>query len=234
MSERIIDELLRGTQTIGFATGHETCELDDLTELHAVFRQKNRTWALGFAGKTVNVKHGIGLEYIAYLLANPGESLPVMSLHRAVVGQPPRGTAKHLCRDPRRSRKNRSPETLTGQTRQVLADRVALAQCEQKLCAVEDEIRRADDNNDEPKILRLKQEREKLKRYLRTSKGPNGQLRRVADIRERTRKSVENAIRRKISQIHAVHKALGRHLDNSIKTGFEASYNPEEHVEWRF
>ena len=98
-------------------------------------------------------------------------------------------------------------------------------------CAAE--LRDAEARNDEAERLALQAEREKLEQYLGACSGPNGQLRRVADVRERVRKSVSNAIARAVSAVSKQHDVLGRHLRNSIRTGSNVTYDPEQPVDWQ-
>jgi len=217
---------------IELALHRKGAELGVATRPEAAFRREGETWVLRFAGRTVFAKHRIGLEYISYLLANPGSAAPVMSLYLAVTGGPSGGRAMY-----RRSSHN-APHELRGWqvsgagTAETLADPAALAECRQRLREIEAELAQAEAQNDEARALRLKDEREGVLQYLQACNGHDGQLRKVADAREKVRKSVSNAISRAIAAILADHDVLGRHLRNSIKTGYEVVYDPETPVEW--
>jgi hypothetical protein len=50
---------------------------------------------------------------------------------------------------------------------------------------------------------------------------------------ERDRKSVSNAIARAIKTIAASNRPLALHLSNSIRTGYECAYLPEQPPEWQ-
>jgi len=207
-------------------------ELSIDTKPEAVFRREGETWVLQFAGKTVYAKDRIGLEYISYLLANPGSTAPVMSLYLAVTGG-----LNGFAATRRRSKHDAQHELNGWQisgagTAEVLADPAALAECRQRLREIEAELAQAQAQNDEARALRLKEEQEGLLRYLNACNRLDGRLRKVADVREKVRKSVSNAISRAILVISDDHEVLGRHLSNSIKTGYKMVYNPETPVEW--
>jgi len=89
-----LDDLkkLLGKTTIGdlieLALRQQAAETPSPARPEAVFRKEGETWVLNFSGQTVYAKPRIGLEYLAHLLANPGQSVPVMSLHLAANGRP--------------------------------------------------------------------------------------------------------------------------------------------------
>jgi predicted ATPase len=53
-----------------------------------------------------------------------------------------------------------------------------------------------------------------------------------ADPDERLRKAVSARVKSAIDRIERLHPALGRHLRNSVRTGFWCSYEPERPVRW--
>jgi hypothetical protein len=55
----------------------------------------------------------------------------------------------------------------------------------------------------------------------------------TGDPTERARKAVTERIRTALERIGSAHPALGRHLENSIRTGIFCSYRPEAPVDWK-
>ena len=62
--------------------------------------------------------------------------------------------------------------------------------------------------------------------------GLGGRSRRLGSAAERARSAVTWRIRNAIRKIAGVHPPLGRHLDNSIRTGTYCTYVPERSVDW--
>jgi hypothetical protein len=74
---------------------------------------------------------------------------------------------------------------------------------------------------------------ELITRELSAAYGLGGRARTAGDPVERLRKAVSNQIRRILERIRAGHPALGRHLENGLRTGVFCSYVPERPVTWR-
>jgi len=64
--------------------------------------------------------------------------------------------------------------------------------------------------------------------------GLGGRSRRLVSLAERARSAVTWRIRHAQRRIAAAHPSLGRHLENSLRTGTFCSYRPERPVAWRF
>jgi len=107
-----------------------------------------------------------------------------------------------------------------------------LKECQDRLAAITAELEAAGADNDAARVGSLEREREKILEYVRSCTGRNGRLRRAPDHQERIRKSVSNAISRAITAIGDQHEVLGRHLRNSVRTGYEVTYDPEAPVDW--
>jgi non-specific serine/threonine protein kinase len=62
-----------------------------------------------------------------------------------------------------------------------------------------------------------------------------GRERKQSSHSERARLAITKSIHRGIDKIRELNPALGRHLANSIRTGYLCSYtpDPENHVVWR-
>jgi hypothetical protein len=198
-----------------------------------IFRSDGEMWELRFAGESVHLRHRLGLEYISYLLANPRRSVPVVSLYLAVNGSPEPTGHPAAEWEPGQRPANTPWERADSGTPEVAADAPTLAACERRLTELERGIAAAEADGDEAEQAMLEEEREKLRAYLSASSGHHGRLRRLANARERIRKSVSNAITRAITAVSEHHERLGRHLRNSVRLGYSANYDPEQPVEWR-
>jgi hypothetical protein len=62
--------------------------------------------------------------------------------------------------------------------------------------------------------------------------GRAGKPRRLGGAVERARTAVTWRIRSAIRKTLAVHPALGKHLENSVRTGIYCTYAPEKPLNW--
>jgi hypothetical protein len=67
---------------------------------------------------------------------------------------------------------------------------------------------------------------------LSTTLGIHQRSRRLGSVAEKARSAVTWRLRSAIRKIAEAHPALGRHLDNSIRTGTYCAYEPESPLEW--
>ena len=74
-----------------------------------------------------------------------------------------------------------------------------------------------------------------MSEQLKSAVGLGGRDRKAASRAERARVVVTLAIRSAIKKIRARHPALGEHLAQRIKTGYECAYKPDptRPVSWR-
>jgi hypothetical protein len=69
-------------------------------------------------------------------------------------------------------------------------------------------------------------------RQLAAAFGLGGRMRKAGDVADRARKAVTGRIRETIARITTEHLALGRHLENAIRTGVFCSYLPDRSPGW--
>ena len=60
----------------------------------------------------------------------------------------------------------------------------------------------------------------------------HGRARKAGEVADRARKAVTSRIRDTIARIASEHPALGRHLENAIRTGTFCSYQPDRSPQW--
>jgi tetratricopeptide (TPR) repeat protein len=170
------------------------------------FRLDGAVWHLRYAGRTASVPDGKGMHDLALLLAAPGRSLPVGEL----IG--------HIA-------------SATGAD-EVL-DATARAAYKARLTDLETEIDEAEAAGDLGRAERARTEREFLIHELAAATGLGGRARRLGDETEKARKTVTARIRHTIGRIARVHPELGEHLETSIRTGTQCSYQPSGPIGWQ-
>jgi TolB-like protein/tetratricopeptide (TPR) repeat protein len=173
--------------------------------LHAVFRREGGLWTLAFDGAVVQLTEAKGFHDLAELLARPEARIHCLEL--AGRSTEPRGD------DP----------VLDARARQELGARAR---------ELEEEIDEADRLNDRGRAERAREELDHIVTALADALGLGGRSRRLGSAAERARSAVTWRLRNAIRKIATAHPGLGRHLDNTIRTGTYCAYTPDKPVDW--
>lgn len=121
------------------------------------------------------------------------------------------------------SETSESNDVLDAQARSEIAARIRELQAE---------LAELEEFNDFARAEKVRAELDPLIDHLAKSVGIGGRSRKLAAPAERARSAVTLRIRSAIGKIGAVHPALARHFENSIRTGTFCSYAPEKALEW--
>ena len=190
------------------------------------FRKDGEKWTVRFDNRAVHMGDRVGMEYIAYLLRRPGQEISIASLYDAVRGVPSSEQGNRYARMSEEELKKERLSISNGATRDALADPRTLRECQRRLLELKEEIEEAEGWHDFGRASVLREELEKYGAFLSSCTDHRGRPRRSSDRSEKIRKSVSKAISRAASAIAKQHESLGRHLQNSIRTGDYASYQP--------
>ncbi len=182
------------------------------------FQREGDYWTVSYLGSTVRLRDAKGLLYLACLLRQPGRDFHVAEVAMLGAGDQAGGVL-----DP--------PVGIEGDLGPIL-DVQATASYRQRLRELQGELDAAEVAGDLGRTSRLRMESETIGDALRAAYGLGGRLRTMGDPSERQRKAVTNQIRRAISRIGAAHPALGRHLENAVRTGLVCCYRPEPRIDW--
>lgn len=170
-----------------------------------VFCRDNDIWHLQYAGKRTTVKDVKGLHDIAKMLAQPGKEFHCAELMGVTLQD---GDAPNIL------------------------DQKARKEYQQRVRDLQSEIADAEDRNDLQYAADLQAEYETLIGHLSSSLGLSNAPRKTKTHVERARSAVTWRIRSAIQKVGEVHDTLGRHLDQSVKTGTLCSYHPEKPIDW--
>lgn len=162
-------------------------------------------WTLLFDGLQVQVSDAKGLHDLAALLAQPGEERHCLEL----AGRPAETAGADDVLDERARREYRA-----------------------RIQELQREIDRADRDHDPARGARAREEMDAIVEALSGALGLGGRSRALGSASERARSAVTWRIRSAIRKIAAVHPALGRHLENSVRTGTYCVYSPERPIRW--
>jgi tetratricopeptide (TPR) repeat protein len=174
----------------------------------AVFRRdgdEEGLWRLVFQGEEVTLADVKGFRDLARLLAQPG--VPVHAIELADRVAPAHDDEPVL-------------------------DARARREMEGRIRELQQELDAAEQAHDLGRAERARAELERLVDELARSLGLGGRTRRLGSAGERARTAVTWRIRSAIKKIARAHPALGRHLENAVRTGTTCVYRPEAPVDW--
>jgi hypothetical protein len=184
----------------------------------ARFVHEGELWTMSFAGGIARVKDAKGLHDIAVLLGRPGGEVAALDLVTE------RGAVTVQSRTDDLGAPGHAGEVLDDEAR---------ARYKARLDELADELAEAEDLGDAVRGERARVETDALVEQLSSAYGLGGRARKAGDPSERARTTVTRRIREAIGRISDAHPALGRHLQNSIRTGTYCSYAPEQPVDWQ-
>jgi tetratricopeptide (TPR) repeat protein len=184
------------------------------------FRRAGDIWTISHAGRTIRLRHGVGLGHIALLLEHPRQPFHVNDLLAQARqagragGDLPAAAAADL---PVRADLGDAGEIL---------DSEAKAAYRQRLAELREELEGAIACNDLGRTERAQAEIEFVRGELERSMGLGGRDRRAAAATERARVAVAKAIKYALGKIAEQDVALAGHLERAVRTGYFCAYEP--------
>jgi TolB-like protein len=172
-----------------------------------VFARRGDAWLLRFRGRESIIADMKGLHDIRRLLERPGDALHCLDLAE------------------------RGDDTYGGDK---ILDTTARRSVQSRIRDLQEALAEAEDMNDLGRSEVLRNELDDLVETLARALGLGQRTRRLGSLSERARSTVTWRIRHALRKLHEVHEPLGRHLENSLRTGTFCSYRPEQPVRWRF
>ena len=174
-----------------------------------VFCRAGSHWDVTFdGGRTIHLRHTLGVEYLSYLLHHPGQPISAFDLETTIRPAKARARAKDSIQN------NLDAEAVRDYLRQL--DRLRTQRAE------------AAGEGDLVAVDRLDEDITAIENELIRS-------RRAPDAGERARSNVRKAIaavQRKLRQGDGNEKKLGQHLDEFISLGYECCYHQPPGVPW--
>ena len=168
--------------------------------------REGQLWRVGWGGRSVTVRHSIGLLYLAVLVNNPGQDVPSLDL---VAGLDLVSAAYGAVGSP-----------------QPMLDRAAITQYRERLSELTAQIEEHLAHGNRDAADRARVEHDWLVGELSAATGIGGQTRNFPDGAERARTAVAKAVRRVLARITEADPEIGDHLRQSVRTGLVCSYRP--------
>jgi tetratricopeptide (TPR) repeat protein len=182
-----------------------------------LFRREGDYWSVGRPDALVRLRDSLGLRCLSWLLRNPTVEMHALRLL----------VAARTGEDGMPAHEAAGGDVLDGDAR---------AAYRQRLAHLRASLRRARTRHDAAPLAALAPEVEFLTKELARGTGLHGRSRKAASATERARVNVTRTIRDAIRRIRAGDTALGRHLDDAVRTGTFCAYVPDaaQPVRWRF
>jgi predicted ATPase len=174
----------------------------------ASLRREGEYWTVHFQGRVARVKHVVGLDWLAVLLAHPGDEVYSLTLSGVSTDNAP----------------SRTP----------LLDEQAKREYRGRLDELEALVHDAESAHDIERAAECRAEHDVLVRELSRAVGLGGRDRPGTSDAERARVRTTKALRHAIAGLARVDVELGRHLESSVRTGSFCSYTPTlaEPITW--
>jgi hypothetical protein len=191
----------------------------------ASLRKEGDVWAFEVEGRSLRVRDGKGVRYIAALLSNPGVEIHAMELAGEGAEAADGGAVGVAAELGGPGADDAGP----------LLDPEAKAAYRSRVEDLRADIEEAEAFNDGERAARAKEEMEFLAAELAGAVGLGGRDRKAASNAERARVSVTKAIRATIKRIGEHDAALARELETTLRTGAFCVHAPDPRrpLEWR-
>ncbi|MEA2474455.1 MAG: hypothetical protein QOE06_2370, partial [Thermoleophilaceae bacterium] len=191
-----------------------------------VFTREGEFWTISYGGAPFRLKDSKGLRHIARLLATPGQEHHAIDLVAGNASGTPDAAAQ--------AREAGLESGGLGDAGALL-DPQAKAEYRRRLEELREEAEEAESFNDPERAARAQEEIDFIGHELAGAVGLGGRDRKAASTSERARVNVTRTIKAAVDRIGSNDASLGRHLDQTIRTGTFCSYEPDPAapVGWR-
>jgi predicted ATPase len=204
----------------------------DSTVQTGIFALTGEYWTIRYCGVKCSLRNSLGLSYVQRLLQNPGEEFHALDL---LMG---RGTGSVQGGDRSDEAALRSEDFTPRRPSDLgpMLDAQAKQEYKRTLSQLTEELEDLRERGAHERAEKVEYEIEAIQRELARALGLGGRDRRAGSAAERARINVTRAIRSAIQRVSEYQSALGKMLDESIRTGSFCRYlpNPKVSINWRF
>jgi len=180
-------------------------------------RRHGDVWEFASGSASFHVKDAKGLQYLALLLANPGQEFHALELAGGGTAAPAAGGLP----DQEMTIRGRGQDDAG-----PLLDAEAKAQYRERVSELQEELEEAEAFNDPERVSRAREELEFIEAELSAAVGLGGRDRKTGGSAERARVNVTRALKGTVDRIADYDAALGHHLRTCIRTGTFCVYDP--------
>jgi hypothetical protein len=202
-----------------------------------IFRCERGGWTIAYGlGKIFWLVDIKGLRYIAYLLRFPNKFISSLDLSNIIEKNLVSTDTAHATKMSGAELGKMGMHIAGSSDKQDVLDKTAIANYKQRLDEIREEKESAQQRDDWDALEQLDNEEERILADLNASIGVHGKSRQFANSDDRARQAVRKAISTAIAQIRHEDAALGKHLQETIHTGFKCVYQPgpNKNLPWQF
>lgn len=171
--------------------------------------REGEVWLLAFEGEALRLRDSLGVQYLARLLASPGQAVHALELAQGKL-EPDAGLASALH---------------TSDAGEEL-DATARNQYRARVLALREELSEAEAAHDPERAEQLRGELTFLAAELSRAVGLSGRARRAGSAAERARTAVQRRIKSTLERVAEASPQLAAMLEKTIKTGTYCEYRP--------
>ena len=179
--------------------------LNKPTEFKSQFTKEGTFWIMAFQGNKIQMLELKGFFDIAKLLAAPHAAIHCTELAGAAIVE----------------------------SGEEVLDSKARDSYKKRIIDIQQQISEAESSFNSDLINQLQEEYDQLIDHLSGAIGLGGKARKVNNTIDKARSTVTWRIRNAIKKITEFDPTLGKHLQNSIKTGVFCEYTPEQEITWQ-
>ncbi len=198
-----------------------------------VFRKTGPTWTIVYKGKELNGLKGKGFQFIHYLVLHERKGFYTNDLAKEVEKVHP----DMLREFSRLQEVGSDSNNIKGKNhidhRSMIDDKYEKDLKEQRDYLAQ-ELRKAENDNDLPRIQKFRAKYEELGTYLHQLIRPNGKPRKFGDSTTRTKERITKAIKRALQEINDHDENTWRHFNSALSPihSYKLSYTPDRHIDW--
>jgi hypothetical protein len=226
VSEKQVEQISRPAEA---QTAETSLSLQEAPKEN-LFRREGEYWTVCYRGRVLRLKNMRGLQYIAFLLQQPGKEIHSLDLSAVTH----RGVSSAIVREGpgQLSTEDRLRVARLGDAGPVL-DAKSRSRYRNRLGSLGREVEEAERLNDVLKAAAARREMEMLARELSQGARRGGGPRLAGSYAERARVNVRNNISAALRAIRRHDEELWRHLYRGVRTGTYCAYIPEAGVDWQ-
>jgi hypothetical protein len=191
-----------------------------------LFVRQNDYWIIRYHGQGALLKFTRGLDYLAFLLREPGREFHVRELLTRTmdVSTPAAAVVEN------------GHVTVGLYVGVAVLDARAKAEYKRRINDLRQQLNEAERFNDLQRKTEVQNELQAIADHLACAVGLGGRARRASSHAERARSAVTKCIKKAVQKIGEAIPSLGYRLATRIETGYFCSYNPhpDRPVSWKF
>jgi hypothetical protein len=199
-----------------------------------IFQQTGPTWKITYQGKPLSGLKGKGFKYIHFLVKNSMKKYHIDEIVKEVDKIDPvniNRPGKTITDNTSRNYENKKKK---GTDHRDIVYGNAKDKIKEEWNNLEEELRKAKEDNDLPRIKKAERNLEKFKKCAYELFRPSGKSRQFSDETTKAKDRISKSIKRALDNIEKYDKSTWRHFKSALDPihSYYLSYTPDRHVNW--